>query len=153
MNSNVLSVLKRLENQGRLKPEDVVNEAKKPSSPLHDYFEWDDEKAANEHRLEQARQLIRSVRVVISEQNVEVRVPAYVRDPSLPQNVTGYVRITALKKEPDLAIEAAIRELKTAESNLERAKSIAVALGAFESYVVARKALQETRMKMEELAA
>lgn len=42
-----------------LKPEDVISWAKQHrSSALHASFEWDDSKAANEHRLVQARHLI-----------------------------------------------------------------------------------------------
>ena len=36
---------------GKLKPEAVVEAAKDPASPLHARFEWDDGKAAQEHRL------------------------------------------------------------------------------------------------------
>jgi hypothetical protein len=50
-------------HRGELRPADVVSEAKRRQSPLHDYFEWDDSKAAREYRLEQARLLIRSVEV------------------------------------------------------------------------------------------
>lgn len=51
-------------NDGELFPEAVVDAAKKKRSALHGYFEWDDTKAANEHRLTQARRLIRCVEVV-----------------------------------------------------------------------------------------
>lgn len=47
-----------------LKPEYVVNEAKKKTSPLHSYFDWDNTTAASKWRLEQARYLIRMIEVV-----------------------------------------------------------------------------------------
>jgi hypothetical protein len=49
---------------GELHPGPVVDSARDERSPLHRYFEWDDAKAAAQHRLDQARMLIRSVRVV-----------------------------------------------------------------------------------------
>jgi hypothetical protein len=54
----------RLENAGELHPQAVVEGARPPESPLHKYFEWRDEKAAALYRVDQARALIRSIRVV-----------------------------------------------------------------------------------------
>ena len=49
-------------NGGRIKPIDVVAEA--ASNPtLHQHFEWDDRKAAIAHRLDQARVLLRVIRI------------------------------------------------------------------------------------------
>lgn len=45
-------------HDGILHPEHVIEHAKDPGSSLHDYFEWDDTKAAREHRMWQARHLI-----------------------------------------------------------------------------------------------
>jgi len=47
------------ENDGLLRPEDVVDAARSPKSVLHDAFEWDDSKAAQMYRLARASQLIR----------------------------------------------------------------------------------------------
>lgn len=47
-----------------LNAELVVDEAVSPTSPLHDAFEWDNTLAAEAHRLEQARGLIRAVVVL-----------------------------------------------------------------------------------------
>ena len=52
-------------NDQRLIPEKVVETAQNPMSPLHPLFEWDDAKAAQAHRIEQARHLLRSVQVTI----------------------------------------------------------------------------------------
>lgn len=54
------------QNGGLLNPVLVVERARHPESPLHSQFEWDDSKAAAEHRLEQARRLIRVCVTVIS---------------------------------------------------------------------------------------
>jgi hypothetical protein len=47
---------------GKLTPTLVLDEARDPSHPLHDRFEWDDEVAGEAWRLEQARVLIVKVR-------------------------------------------------------------------------------------------
>lgn len=50
--------------EGELAPKAVVDAARSASHPLHAHFEWDDAIAAEAHRLEQARHIIRIVRVV-----------------------------------------------------------------------------------------
>jgi len=46
---------------GELTPNDILNDGKDKNSPFHNYFMWDDTKAATEYRLSQARYLLRSV--------------------------------------------------------------------------------------------
>tara|TARA_Y100000310_G_scaffold187429_1_gene187465 strand:- start:510 stop:944 length:435 start_codon:yes stop_codon:yes gene_type:complete len=43
---------------GKFKPADVVDDARKKSSPLHNHFEWDDNEASKQYRLQQARYLV-----------------------------------------------------------------------------------------------
>lgn len=52
---------------GRLTPDAVVTAARPADHPLHSRFEWDDAVAGEEFRRVQARELIRSVRVVYRE--------------------------------------------------------------------------------------
>lgn len=59
------------QDRGALTPALVVEEATPVGAPLHPFFEWDDTKAAHEHRLSQARHLIRSVRVQVEAAGVE----------------------------------------------------------------------------------
>lgn len=53
------------ERDGKLLPEAVVQAAEPEDSPLHHRFEWDDAIAGHEHRLSQARHLIRKVKVQV----------------------------------------------------------------------------------------
>lgn len=56
--------LNRLETvHGGVTPTLVVDEARDPSSPFHNHFEWDDTKAASRWRRDQARELIQAIRV------------------------------------------------------------------------------------------
>ena len=52
------------ENGESLSAEDIVYEAKQKNSPFHEWFEWNNSKAAHQHRLKQARDLIGSVEIV-----------------------------------------------------------------------------------------
>lgn len=54
----------RRERGGELRPHDVVEAARDPSHALHRHFEWNDSKAASAYRLDQARSLVRIVRVI-----------------------------------------------------------------------------------------
>ena len=64
------------DNDGVLRPADVVVAATPPSSPLHKYFTWDDAKAAHEHRLDQARRLMR-VTVLVREGPETIHLPIF----------------------------------------------------------------------------
>lgn len=48
---------------GKLSPKKVVDSARDKRSPLHQHFEWDDHVAAESYRLDQARNIIRVIRV------------------------------------------------------------------------------------------
>lgn len=126
----VRRALQALERSCRLTPGEVVTAARDPESPLHDMFEWDDGKAAESWRLEQARGLIRSVQVKITtiENNV-ISVPVYVRDSSLPEDEQGYISLSSIKDNPQAARAALYVELTRVEGLLTRAESIAEACG------------------------
>lgn len=49
------------EKNGRLAPEDVVDESRPESAPLHECFEWNDEVAAEKYRVVQAGNIIRAI--------------------------------------------------------------------------------------------
>ena len=51
---------------------DLVKEAASAKHPLHGEFEWDDKKAGTKYRLNQARQLIASVRIRILDDGVQL---------------------------------------------------------------------------------
>lgn len=122
--------LRRLEEEkGRLRPEDVVDAARDPSSPLHKHFEWDDAAAAHRHRLDQARSLIRRVTVEVVVRNVPLTVPQFVRDPESPAKEAGYRSTMSIRGEEDVARAAIVEEMKRVANAVRRAKSLAAVLG------------------------
>lgn len=56
MGERLHKILKANPDQN-LQDDEILQDAEKVSSPLHDHFEWDDTEAAHQHRLDQARYL------------------------------------------------------------------------------------------------
>lgn len=119
-------------HDGHLPPDQVVESARHPLSPLHDYFEWDDAKAGDAYRLQQARALIRSVRIEVRSGTSTVVAPLFVRNPDLPPKQQGYVTIARLVKSEDSARAAVLAEFGRVAAALERAKAVAAAVGLVE---------------------
>lgn len=71
-----------------LTPGLVVDTARDPEHPLHDRFEWDDAIAGENHRREQARRLIRSVKILDN------------RDPKRPRHIREFVSVQRASAEP-----------------------------------------------------
>lgn len=65
MNKDVLKeILNKLKTEkSNVKPEDLLELARSETSPIHQYFDWNDTTAAEQYRLWQARQLIATVKV------------------------------------------------------------------------------------------
>jgi hypothetical protein len=75
---------------GVLKAESVVEFARDPNTALHDRFEWDDTEAARQHRIWQARELIRVSVTVLPNTTQQTR--AYVSLQSDREAVGGGYR-------------------------------------------------------------
>lgn len=80
-------------NGGVLRVDDVLQEAQDENSVLHKHFEWDDSKAADSYRREQARTLIQRCKITLVETN-PVQVRAFVSLPSDRESGGGY-RLTS----------------------------------------------------------
>ena len=97
---------------GALTPDVVVEDARPEDAALHPVFEWDDFKAAEAHRRQQARTLIRSVQVVRETDTGEVRQPVYVHVPQATSETEGpgYQLTEVVAQRPDM-YAAALGEL------------------------------------------
>ena len=139
------------DNNGKLRVDDVLADAKKSSSPLHDQFEWDDTKAAEKYRLVQARALVVSVRTQVETSTSIVSTVCYTRDPEAG-NEQGYVEVEKLRDDDDLAREALTAELIRAQALFVRAESLAVALGLTDQFGEIKERVDKLR-NMLDLAA
>lgn len=138
MSSNldkVAEALRALEKDaGRLIPADVVDAARRPDSPLHSHFEWDDSAAAEKFRLDQARALIRTVKIEVTVREVPLQVCSYVRDPDADTADAGYRSVVKLRSEQDSARAAIVEEMKRVANAVRRAKSLAAVLGMTDEF-------------------
>jgi hypothetical protein len=135
------------QNGGRLTPALIVSAAgDDPESPAYAWFEWDDATAAYQHRLDQARSLIRWVGVRIVEETKTVSAVSYIRDPDAGEE-QGYVSIKLLKTRRNSALEALRYEVSRAVGYLERARLIADELGLSEQFDRLFEELTEIRRK------
>ena len=117
MSGDLRSHLEAIRGQySKLTPRVVVDEARDPEHPLHSRFEWDDSIAGEAYRIQQARELIRSVRVVhkeADEAGPEKSVRAYVSLAN--ENEHAYEPVEEVAEDPfkrQLALNAMQREWK-----------------------------------------
>lgn len=83
---------KLIKKHKTLNEEIVLEEAKRPSSPLHDFFEWDDSIAANNYRRQQAMALILASKMVVVLQENNGRPPtvAHAEKPEVRRLVNAF---------------------------------------------------------------
>ena len=106
------------EKNGTVKPQDVVEKSKKKYSPLHDYFDWDDDSAGEKYRLHQARNLINSIIVVVKYDHKEKEQRAFysVNETPNEEDVNKvYVTMERVMTEPELRKQVLDRGLKEVE--------------------------------------
>lgn len=76
--NDAVEEFKRIETKyGALTPENIVDAARPESATLHSAFEWDNNKAAQQYRLQQARNVINNVEVKIISDSEERVLSVY----------------------------------------------------------------------------
>ena len=119
----------RQANDGRLTALAVLKAATPKRSLLHGVFEWDDTKAAQHHRMSQARVLIRSIVIVRDEQ---APIPAYLNvivQKEDEESKRYYQHADVIVEQHDEFISA-IRLLKRKVLEAEESLSSASRIGA-----------------------
>ena len=125
------------EHDNRLEPEDVVAEARKRNHPLHKHFTWDNDKAAESYRLDQARALIRSIKIVAQEEINQEAGRAY---HSIQDNGRSYRSAAEVHSSVTLQLSlylAALRDLRAWEKRYRSIADVCELVG------VARERLEE----------
>lgn len=123
--ASILAVIEK--EQGQITPDIVVAAARDEAHPLHGEFEWRDDVAAIQWRREQAREIIRTARLVVEVHDVAYDA-GYVRNPLAQAHVQGYVRADTL--DVTSAEEAIATELRQAGGLLRRAADLAKISGS-----------------------
>lgn len=110
-------------HNGEIQPKHVVEAARDRRHPLHKHFEWDDKKAADAYRLDQARAIIRIVRTQIEPDEPPVRAFYSVKD----DNGQRYRAVETVMSSASLQLallKAAERDLRAFQSRYQAIKDI-----------------------------
>jgi hypothetical protein len=105
---------------GKLNPLDIVREASSTRSPLHDWFDWEDNSAGEKWRMHQARLLLNSIKVKITFQEGEKEYRKYL-NVKVPVNGNNkkfkrfYIETDRIMKNPELKEQVLRRAVKEAE--------------------------------------
>lgn len=140
-----------VQSDGNLQPSAVVQDAKKESSPLHSFFDWNKDRAAEAHWLDQARKLIRCFRYISTIETTKVSVPYYVRNPKVESHVQGYLATSTLISEPETGVKVVLHELACAKGLLVRAAKLAMAAGIKADVSLAISVVNDLRDKLQGL--
>lgn len=125
----IRDILLKLDSEGRLLADVVIDEARNPESPLHDQFTWDVDKAARQTWLREARELISSFHVSLTVRRTEYRVQEFVERPDKRSDHQGYTSIANIKSNKDLARDFLARELAVASTYVSKCQDFGEVLG------------------------
>jgi hypothetical protein len=106
--------------KGSLTSRNLLDESTPEDAPVHPYFEWDNNKAADKHRLQQSRDLINGVLVIeVKEDNKTESKSEWVgiNVEDMPKNEKQYFSRDELSIESDLK-DKYLSELRTKIENI-----------------------------------
>ena len=130
--------------RGRLLPADVVEEAATSTSILHRYFEWNNRKAAQKWRLEQARTLIASI-VTVEVDGQETRtVRSFVRMADSFEPLEVVMSDAAMRERALHEVQTSIGYLKEKLKAFEEFADVLEALNQVEQ-VASRHFVKQSR--------
>lgn len=150
MKKGVLSELRNIyEEEKVLRPKDVVDRARDKRNPLHDEFTWDNNKAAEEYRLHEARRLITIAVEVLPDLAEPMEVQVF---QSLPtdrkKNGGGYRSTTDILSHAEMReelIECAMSELVRIRNRYKHVTELSEAWLAVDREVEKRKGKKKQR--------
>lgn len=127
--------LERIEAEhGAITPAAVVDASKAKRAPLHRCFEWDNDKAAAAHRLQQARLVINHLSIVVSEPDAKpIATRAFVIVNESDDDERGYVSTERAMADPVLRAEVLARALRELRSIERRYKDLRELSAVFEA--------------------
>ncbi len=119
--------LKSLTRDGLILPHDVVEAARSPKSAMHDMFTWDDNEAAHQYRLYQARQILRTY-VVIEDAAPKQVIRAFVSlKPDRQREGGGYRHIADVLSDEQLyqqMLKDSLVELRSLQTKYQRIREL-----------------------------
>lgn len=129
--------IERISAMGELTPKAVVDASRPEEAPLHPEFEWNDGIAAECWREEQARMLIRDIKVTIevTDEPKEVRAYMAVERPSKVYQPT--IKVLSDEELRSKALELAMRELHSFMNKYENLQELAGVIKAIRTFLEA----------------
>jgi len=131
------AIKKALPSEEKL-PAAVVADARPKSSPLHGYFTWNDSAAAKEHRLNQARHLIRSVTFVFPEQPERETVKAFYTIDK-PDGTARYITLADAMTDEEINASLVAQALREADQWAMRYRRFSELSPVFDGIAAAKK--------------
>ena len=116
------------QENGEVRPSQLIEAAKPKTSPAHNGFEWNNKKAGQEYRLMQARSWIRRVRVVVEDIPTQmVHVPVFKEHDNQVTETEGYYKPVTLlvRSKYELALEKTVGQVESAQAALEVLQRVA----------------------------
>jgi hypothetical protein len=131
-----------------LRPEDIVADARPPSSPTHDYFEWDDALAAERYRVERARYYLRNIEIVREDEEDGESIRAFhvVTLGHDGEQERGYVTLDTVLSDAGLlsqVIDAERKRLESVARNLAQYRALSpIVHGPLQATITALRQMQ-----------
>lgn len=108
----------RTYHNGRLESDMVVEAARDEQNPLHPAFEWNDKRAADAFRVEQAKYLIRSIEVTVAPDQDAKPVRAFVS--VVRDDDRSYTSVSHALADPELRHQVLVNALRELEAWRDR---------------------------------
>ncbi len=123
-------VCSRLERRGELTPQALVDESRPEDAPLHGFFEWDDEQAAERYREVQARQIIHSIEVISTVDKTPVKAFVSLRIGGHERRYQSTEVALSQPSSREMVLREAMAELKAFEKKYGRFSELAEVIAA-----------------------
>ena len=120
--------LERIENTVGLTAKNVVMESRPQNAPLHKEFTWDDSKAAEKYREQEARTLIGDIVIEIDGEAKQVITRGFVNLSTPSNRVSEYESINKVlidEEKTTALLESAKREMKCFKAKYSTLKELA----------------------------
>lgn len=154
MNAKVRAELESIRQKGKgvLRPKAVVKFAENPKTALHKLFEWNDKKAAFQHRLELARDIIVRVKIEVSGRDSEpISVRLYQSlDADRATKDGGYRSVHDIMSNKSFRkelLDTALAELEVFERRYSDLKELSVVMTAIRKVRGGRKRAVKKRAR------
>jgi len=123
--NDVGAELEEIQESQDLTPENVVEYAKNTSTTLNRLFEWNDEIAGKNWRLQQARRILNNITVeIIGKDNERKSIRAFVKTTTKKEGYRNIESVVSDAEQYSLLLNMAYRELNKTKNKYQTLKEI-----------------------------